>query len=190
MWRGNTFNNYYPSDTLKRKYETKTNNAMKDLITKEQAKEFTTGIFQQIENANTIEVLTGILNNKEFGKNKLNIEKYPRIEFNIQPDEVRMLLTNGKIDQKKISDPLTKLLYAMAWKQGDLNKIKHIINGILHTEDNTKSQENALVFYQFGKHLTKSNGEPIIDQHVLRAFSVYKSENERIKDRKRLNSSV
>ena len=30
-----------------------------------------------------------------------------------------------------------------------------------------------MVFYQFGKYLTKKKGEPIIDQHVLRAFKLY-----------------
>ena len=37
------------------------------------------------------------------------------------------------------------------------------------------NKEDALVFYQFGKYLTKVPGEPIIDQHILRAFAIYTS---------------
>jgi hypothetical protein len=52
-------------------------------------------------------------------------------------------------------------------------KIKHIIKGILGSENNSNDQDNALVFYQFGKYLTKIPGQPIIDQHVIRAYSIY-----------------
>lgn len=33
------------------------------------------------------------------------------------------------------------------------------------------------MFYQFGKYLTKLPGQPIIDQHVIRAFGIYKATN-------------
>jgi hypothetical protein len=78
-------------------------------------------------------------------------------------------------------------MYSLIWKNGDLLKIKHIISGILgeviidnnHTEieveENNKTDENSpLVFNQFGKYLN-DKVEPIIDQHVIRAFAVYKA---------------
>jgi hypothetical protein len=54
----------------------------------------------------------------------------------------------------------------MAWKNNDLKKLKHIIEGI---KDENEYKKTGIVFYQFGKHL-RNIGEPIIDQHVLRAF--------------------
>src|SRR5690606_32497026 len=85
------------------------------------------------------------------------------------------------------ADPLAKLLYSVLWKNGDLLKVKHIIEGIVSEEIDDK--ENGLVFYQFGKYLAKMPGEPIIDQHVLRAFGAYKAngDKEKLKRLKRLS---
>lgn len=60
-----------------------------------------------------------------------------------------------------------------------MKKVKHIIEGIVSGQQDDK--ESGLVFYQFGKYLSRSPGEPIIDQHVLRAFGVYKAEADREK---------
>ena len=69
------------------------------------------------------------------------------------------------------ANPLEKLLYAIVWKNGDLLKLRHVIHGIVDSDVGRKGK-NGVVFYQFGKHLSKL-GKPIIDQHVLRAFAVY-----------------
>ena len=45
----------------------------------------------------------------------------------------------------------------------------------MDSENEISYQNSALVFYQFGKYLTKSSGQPIVDQHVIRAFAVFKS---------------
>lgn len=63
-------------------------------------------------------------------------------------------------------------MYAVLWKNGDLKKIKHIIKGI-NNKDNLVVEE-GIVFHQFGRFLTGQIGEPIIDQHVIRAFAVYR----------------
>jgi hypothetical protein len=106
------------------------------------------------------------------------------------------LMNNGLIDKEynfinekisKMTDPLSKLLYAMAWKNGDLKKIKHIIKGVLNEEDPTE----ALVFQQFGRYLKLDSKEPIIDQHVIRAFAVYKLEaksEQEIQELRKINS--
>lgn len=117
-------------------------------------------------------------------KNLMDPKKYPKINFGISKDEIEFLLNQQTLNPNysissevsdKLSDPFAKLLYAMAWKNGDLEKIKHIVKGIMESNASVSDQEQALVFYQFGKYLTKSIGQPIIDQHVIRAFGVYKS---------------
>jgi hypothetical protein len=61
-------------------------------------------------------------------------------------------------------------------------KIKHILEGVKnHGESEITDKEDGLVFYQFGKYLSdKSSIEPIVDQHVIRAFKVYKSEDNQV----------
>jgi len=103
--------------------------------------------------------------------------KYPDINFNISAEEISKLIKDSKITSDyKINtllsnnDDLTtleKLFYSMLWKQGDLIKIHNIISGICG------EKTNSIVFNQFGKHLANKN-EPIIDQHVLRAYVFYK----------------
>ncbi|MBK9490049.1 MAG: hypothetical protein IPO07_15690 [Haliscomenobacter sp.] len=133
-------------------------------------------------------------------KNRMNIiETYPKIEFDIKPDEIQGLIDNHFIDKElnlktditsKLKDSLTKLLYAMVWKNGDLKKIKHIIKGIQNAKEDSDDQNDALVFYQFGKYLTKASGQPIIDQHVIRAFAVYRTkEDNEISSLRKLSTS-
>ena len=115
----------------------------------------------------------------------MDVKSYPKIEFKITPAEIQTLLSNGILDDddfsfrdnitSKITEPLTKLLYSLAWKNGDLKKLKHIARGVSEITSNKNKQKTALVFYQFGKYLTKT-GQPIIDQHVMRAFSISKIE--------------
>jgi hypothetical protein len=118
-------------------------------------------------------------------KNRMNSDTYPQIKFKLEKSDIDLLIYNDIIDKDtlifkkditaKLTDPLTKLLYSTVWKNGDLKKIKHIIRGVNEVNDLSNEQEEALVFYQFGKYLTKKSGQPIIDQHVIRAFAVYKS---------------
>jgi hypothetical protein len=136
--------------------------------------------FKQLSKAKSIADVNNILT-------KLNVEekyqmddaKYPQIEFKITKDEIRELRNQGLLNESNLisnvsnQNTLTRLLYAIAWKNGDLKKIHHIVDGIESKEDDEK--KNAFVFYQFGKYLTKQPGEPIIDQHVLRAYGIFKA---------------
>ena len=154
-------------------------------MTKEEAKKFTNEIFDLIKKAKTINDLEAIPDNLKIPKkNRMEILSYPQIKFKIKQEEIQSLIDNKTLDEnlnfstnitEKLTDPLTKLLYATAWKNGDLKKIKHIIKGIKEVSADNNDQDEALVFYQFGKYLTKMQGQPIIDQHVIRAFSVYKT---------------
>jgi len=157
-----------------------------NVMTDQEAKDFATDIFDRIKKSKTIADLERIEKLKIMPKYRMKIDQFPKIEFDIKPDEIQVLIDNKIIDKdlnfskditSKLTDTLTKLLYATAWKNGDLKKIKHIIKGILDHEDCNDNQEEALVFYQFGKYLTKTFEQPIIDQHVIRAFGIYKATN-------------
>jgi hypothetical protein len=155
-------------------------------MTNKESKVFIDTIFNKISNSNTISDLNKIADElKILKKNRMNLNDYPKIQFGISSAEIDYLISERIIDKdfnfiqntiSEIKDPLTKLLYATAWKNGDLKKIKHIIIGIKDGDKVNNNKTDGLVFHQFGKYLTKIKGQPIIDQHVLRAFSVYKTE--------------
>ncbi len=148
------------------------------------AKKFTDKIFELIRNAESIEDLIKIEQNENLEKYRIDNEKYPKISFTLHASDLEKLIKNEILKEDfsfhsdltaKIKDPLAKLLYALSWKNGDLIKLKHIARGISEVDNPNDNNEDALVFYQFGKYLTKTKGQPIIDQHVIRAFSVYKT---------------
>lgn len=113
----------------------------------------------------------------------MNDKKYPKLNFGITKDELENFGDRipQNLDLSKEST-LTKLLYAIVWKNGDLGKEEHIIKGIKESNDTER-----IVFYQLGKHLTDRK-QPIYDQHVLRAFQFY--ENIEIEKNKVIGDSV
>ena len=139
-------------------------------------------IFTDLSNAESTDVINELWNNlvlydSDIQKYKFDQEKYPRLNLSISKEEIEKLK-----EEKFITDdntvnvisnalPITKLLYAVLWKQGDLAKIKHIISGIISQAD--EEYNKGLIFYQFGKHLSNKNKEPIVDQHVLRAWETF-----------------
>lgn len=139
-------------------------------------KELIEHVFDKIKKSTTSEELRHYRENciKEKTGILFDDKKYPKIMFKISPEEI-LRIKDTEINTEKIKDPLAKLLYAMAWKQGDIPKLKHIIEGVLKSGEDQIIQDNALVFYQFGKHLAKPESEPIVDVNILTAFSVYKS---------------
>lgn len=91
------------------------------------------------------------------------------------------------------SDPCHKILYAMAWKNGDLGKEEYILKG--YSEYVEKKEEfvaftnnNISIFYQFGGFLKTyskaikeakddfSEVEPIADRHTFRAYLYFVEE--------------
>jgi len=156
--------------------------------------EIVTRTFEKLLTSKTIDEVERILDDLRIDmKYRMDDKVYPRIKFKITKEEIDDLKEKGLITADNLltdisnADPLTKLLYSVSWKNGDLKKIKHIIDGIISGQADEK--ENGLVFYQFGKYLTKKPGEPIIDQHVLRAFGVYNAngDKEKIDRLKRLS---
>ncbi|MDZ4714366.1 MAG: hypothetical protein SH819_02765 [Cytophagales bacterium] len=137
--------------------------------------------FELLLKAETIDEVEGILNNlKVEDKYKISTESYPQLRVKITRSEIKGLRATGVIKDNLIghfdaTDPLTKLLYALAWKNGDLKKVRHIVQGICLNEN--QNNESGLVFNQFGRHLSGEQGEPIVDQHVLRAFGIFQAKN-------------
>lgn len=168
-------------------------------MTDQDAIKLTNNTFDLIRQSRTILEVENIADRLKIpDKNRMKVDDYPKIEFKITGEEIKTLLAQNFIDKNlnfsstitsKLTDPLTKLLYAIAWKNGDLKKIKHIIKGVTDSENKDSEQDDALVFYQFGKYLTKISGQPIIDQHVIRAFAVYnETDNSQIKDLRKIET--
>ncbi len=117
-------------------------------------------------------------------------KKIPKIKFTITSKDIEELKSDGLLVEKdggtffspfianaefpvgKKVDPLIRLMYAVLWKNGDLLKVSRIISGITKTPADLNPQ--GFVFQQFGKFLADP-GEPIIDQHVMRVFKIYKT---------------
>jgi hypothetical protein len=143
-------------------------------------------IFEKLESAKTTAEVDSLL--KLFDRKfKLNDEDYPPIKFKISSAEILHLESVEKLIEKDLitgnnelldKNPLAKILYAVLWKRNDLKKIKHVIKGIKSGE-NAGDDDEALTFTQFGRFLA-DNKEPIIDQHVMRAFSCYQKPAEKI----------
>lgn len=156
----------------------------------------TSAVFDLIEKSVTLEDLCIVRFREksklieEYLKENFDRVKYQKIPFQISKEEIQGLLGSGIlesvksddkndiyiIDNIKITDPLTKLLYALAWKQGDLLKIRQIVNGICSDDEDLK-KDKSIVFKQFGKYLSRDN-QPIVDQHVVRAFVFKKDPTE------------
>lgn len=159
----------------------------RSVLTDSEAFDLVKKVFEQIEKFHSIEEITLLIRNVT-GEKKFNNEeeKYPQITFSISKEEIKSIISSGKVKENyslnqelgsTIIDPITKLLYALAWKNGDLKKLKHIIKGIADSAEEENDQDDALVFYHFGKHLTRQTGQPIIDQHVLRSFELFKNKS-------------
>jgi hypothetical protein len=156
------------------------------MMTTKEAKNLVMHVFDEIKKSKTIKDFEAIAERLNIpSKNLIDVSNYPKIEFSIKRQEINNLIKRGILTKEyalsdKItnsSDTLTKLLYSLVWKNGELKKLRHIIQGIIDGDKINDTKENALVFYNFGRYLTKKKGLPIIDQHVIRAFAVYK-ENE------------
>jgi hypothetical protein len=154
------------------------------------AKIFIDDVFNEIKKSKTIVDIERIYIKTNIPpKNMMKDNLYPKINYSISKNEIAELQKNNILNNNltftndlsnEQDNSVIKLLYSIIWKNGDLLKVKHIIQGILESEieneDNDDKEfvekQDSLVFYQFGKYLTKKNNEPIIDQHVVRAFAV------------------
>jgi len=135
------------------------------MITKKNTNEleFLNDVFSKIEALNLDDIYLEL---PEF-----DFDKYPRIKFNFLKEDIESL---SKLEdyQTHVSTALEKLFYSYLWKIGKIPSIHSLRDGL-----NGKDFGNTgLVMNQFGKHLADSK-IPIIDQHVLRAFKMFKDQN-------------
>lgn len=159
----------------------------------DKVKELVEKVFSLIDKAKHPEDIEDIIKHRDLEDFKTQLQKnavktatFPQINFQFTKDDVKVLekyIKDGKFkiqENSEIKDPLSKLLYSLAWKNGDLGKIEHIYNGIVAGLNNpSENVKQAIVFHQFGKHLTNPKEQPIIDQHVIRAYAIYKKVGER-----------
>jgi len=141
-------------------------------------------LFDKIQKSKITDDLVKIANDYN-----INLEntKYPRLEIDISESEIKELIDTGIITLNKDDDllsfnqdelsPIAKLLFALAWKKGDLQKLKLIIQGIKDVKKPKEDIEKGVVFYCFGNHLGNKTKYPIIDQHVIRAFNLKNNSN-------------
>ena len=160
---------------------------IKNMVLEQKVKRVT-DIFAMILEAKDIKGLEKIEKIDDIKNYKIDLKKYPELKFSINKGDINELTSKNIINSQDFQDnlktPLEKLLYAMAWKNGDLLKLKHIIKGFSDASNSINETESAFVFYHFGRHLANPDVEPIIDQHILRAFMVYKiNENDIISDK-------
>jgi hypothetical protein len=138
-------------------------------------------IFSKIEAAKSIEELKLIINLNQYPYlKKFDEKKYPRLDISLTTKDIDYLKEKNLIDKdgflcKSIAESdslssLEKLLYSILWKNGDLGKESHIINGVIGGPD----KKSGFVFYYFGRHL-ENKTNPIIDQNVIRAFSSFQA---------------
>lgn len=135
-----------------------------------------TRILMRIQESRTEGELKAILEDSEIKDFVMNKNRYHQMNLTITSDQLQsyfvsgLLRKDGSIDETKIEleSTTTKLLYALLWKQGDLQKVKYIVQGI---SGDQPVPESGMVLYYFGKHLADKK-QPIIDQHVIRAHAV------------------
>ncbi len=156
------------------------------MMKNKEAKSLVADVFCKIRSAKSVNDFDEIVDtNPILKKNKFDPSKYPDLEMNISTNDIANLKDSAILsDDNKILplegslklSPLEKLLYSVLWKNGDLGKEKHIVDGVLAAENekDDSSKDSGLVFYQYGKHLANRE-EPIVDQHTIRAFLLFKN---------------
>jgi len=155
--------------------------------------------FTQILNADKVSDLKKILTSDPLlEKWQMDRNKYPELQLKLTDNDISSLMTKVGNDLRlhmdlsaKLETPLEKLLYALVWKNGDLQKVAHIIKGAADVRPTSLTNGPGQVFRQFGRHLA-DRSESIVDQHVLRAFELYEQVNDpdsaRVKSiRKKIN---
>ncbi|MCX7263942.1 MAG: hypothetical protein NT035_00760 [Burkholderiales bacterium] len=159
------------------------------------AKNFVNELFDSIQLSKSVEDLQLIPKKIKYGSHlekRMPDKRFPRLRLRISKEEVNILkqigiltedmlfstnMANGKVASGKMS-ALEKLLYSVLWKNGDLGKEHHLLNGIV---GNSHPGKFGAVFNEFGGYLAGQHSY-ILDQHTLRCFAVYVSSGDGITD--------
>ncbi|WP_177342310.1 MULTISPECIES: hypothetical protein [Pseudomonas] len=94
--------------------------------------------FIEILKAHDVSALKDMLTtNPTLKKWQMDRSKYPELQLELTVKDIASLMAD-KLDEDlrlhadlsvRLETPLEKLLYALAWKNGDLQKVAHIIKG-------------------------------------------------------------
>lgn len=109
-------------------------------------------------------------------KFKVDPKKYPNLTHSFDRQDLEFLEKlvgcSASLLQERVQSPLEKILFSVLWKNGDLNKIHHVVRGLVFPDMNLEdaSKEKGSVFCQFGRHLRNPQKNPIADQHTIRAY--------------------
>lgn len=110
---------------------------------------------------------------------KTKNDKYPRLAIGPIDDfgslQKAFDFKTGTLKQAAGSE-LEKLLYALSWKQGDVQKLRHIHEGL--TANGDEPPDAGMTFWYFGKHLRDPSLNPIVDRNVIAAFAVFNKEKD------------
>lgn len=136
-------------------------------------------IIGKIEATTTLKQLNAIVEECKLTKeiSEFN-EKYPSVDLSLNKQELEELqkytLFNDdhtfNKDEVHNATPVEKVLLAILWKNGHFNRVQYLVDGITGVRHSTSI--HGPIFRQFGRSLSDPE-EPIIDQHVLRAFRLY-----------------
>ena len=114
--------------------------------------EIVTQTFEKLLTSKTIEEVEKILDDLKIDKkNRMDDQVYPRLKFKITKEEVEELKKKEVITVDNLltdisnADTLTKLLYSVSWKNGDLKKVKHIIEGIISGQEDEKKTDLCFI---------------------------------------------
>jgi hypothetical protein len=88
-------------------------------------------------------------------------------------EEIKKLKDPNLLANDRTWTSLEKFFYAVLWKDGKLESIKRIIDGMESALDDSNAsppEKSPFVYYYFGRHLINRIEEPLVDRHTLRAF--------------------
>ncbi len=119
-------------------------------------------------------------------RSRFNVQRYPKLLMTFSEGDMAAIQKCESHDAKGLAalatTPLEKLAIATLWKNGDLQKLRHIAAGVLDVSpalaSTSLAHDKAAVFRQFGRHLAQPRYQPIADQHTVRAHRCHCSELE------------
>ncbi len=117
-------------------------------------------------------------------KFQMSPDVYPRLYMNFTQADLEILTTYASLNSSELlaqaSTPLERLMIATIWKNGDLQKVRHIAEGLgygLGRATSLDKKSSGPVFKQFGRHLAAPSEQPIADQHTLRAYRMLRDDH-------------
>ena len=114
----------------------------------------------------------------------MSVHTYPPLQMSFSQEELSQLAGYSGMSSAALvaqaSTPLERLLVATIWKNGDIQKVSHIADGLGNGSSTTiilDKTSKGPVFKQFGRHLAAPDQHPIADQHTLRAYRMVTGNN-------------